>query len=344
VRPDSIRGACFSDKNLMPHRNPASRLAVSLLSALFRAVGVFVCLLPVLSRFEIPGWSLDPLLVCALGAVGLGTWALRGWVRRSGVDLSEGPIVVAFVAVSLPLAVAIQITGGFASPLVVLLGGLMATAALLLAPVSNFLFASGAILVLTTSAMAAGEGWLPGAAAATPLAHLAGVYGFLGVISFLSQTLAADLRELEQELLCRDIRDPETGLVRRSLFHARLVGLLERQRGAEEGVGVIALECATDPERFARAAAVVMDTLRADDVVGREEGFRIVAAIPCANAGLLPRIAERMRKTLAGIDIDALYIGMAFVEGEAIGEDPVACAQTLWHEAATGLAEAVRAA
>ncbi len=311
---------------------------------MFQAAGASVCLLPLIEKVGVPGWTVDPVLVCALGALALTAYGVRAWLRRSRRDQFGGPMALALLLLGAPLIVAIFQTGGFASPLIALLGALVGAAATILSPVWNFFHTAAALLLLTATAVAAREGWLPSPSASAPMGQLIGVYGFLVVISFLVQTLAGRVRDLSVELLCRDVRDPETGLFTRSLFHTRLVGLLDAHRQDENGVGVIVLDCTGHEKQLARAGAAIADSLRADDLVGRDEGAKIMVALPCASETFLPRIAQRLLKTLNGIDIDAVHLGMSFVDGIEVARDTVTTAQELVEEAAESLHEARRVA
>ena len=106
---------------------------------------------------------------------------------------------------------------------------------------------------------------------------------------------------------------------------------------------MICLDLAGHEKNLARAGGAIADSLRADDLVGRD-GATILVALPCASESFLPRIAQRLIRTLNGIDIDALHVGMSFVDGIEILRDAIVTAQQLTEEVGASLEDARRAA
>ena len=208
---DSTRAPANADVETMS--TPASyrrRVAQVLLGAVFQSAGAAVCLLPLLERLGVPGWTVDPVLVCALGALALTAFGIRAWLRTSRREVFGGGMALALLALTTPLVVALYQTGGFSSPLLAVLVAVIGAAATSLGAVWNFLHTAGVLFLLTVGAVAAREGWLPATAAGATMPQLIGAFGALIAVSALAATLSARVRELTSELLYRDVRDPET--------------------------------------------------------------------------------------------------------------------------------------
>ncbi|MHC4819225.1 MAG: GGDEF domain-containing protein, partial [Planctomycetota bacterium] len=254
-------------------------------------------------------------------------------VRRGVID-SRGPVMAAaLLLLAAALIVCMQRTGGLYSPLVLLLGVLVTVSALLLSPVANFFAISGVCLLQTLAVTATAPQPLPPAAPSTLLLI---ELGFLGLAGFVVNALAGHLRMQQTELASRDLRDPQTGTLRRSFFHARLVGLLEdaRERGA--GVGLILLDVART-ELVLKAGDLLLETVRGDDLAGRVGTSLFAVALVTKQDDAVPRIARRLVERLGNDDVRAAFAYTERPEGE-----PVECAAKLCAEAEEKLqAEAV---
>jgi GGDEF domain-containing protein len=304
-------------------------LSAFFLTALFRASGLAVVTLPLLPHLGVTALPPDPVLLGALVGLTLGAALTRSLVRRGVID-SRGPaMATALLVLGAALIVCAQRTGGLYSPLVLLLGVLVTASALLLSPVANFFAISGICLLQTVSVTATAQGHLPPGMAppAAPSTLLLIELGFLGLAGFVVNALAWHLRVQQSELAGRDLRDPETGTLRRSFFHARLVGLLEDAREHGSGVGLILLDVPR-PELLHHAGELLLETVRGDDLAGRVGTSLFAVAIVTKKEDAAPRVARRLVERLGGEDVRAAFAYTARPEGE-----PVECASKLCADA-----------
>ncbi|MHC4971596.1 MAG: GGDEF domain-containing protein [Planctomycetota bacterium] len=276
----------------------------------------------------------DPVLVGALLGLTLTAAVTRFLVSRGKID-SRGPLMAAaLLLLAAALIVCMQRTGGLFSPLVLLLGVLVTVSALLLSPVANFFSISGVCLLQTLAVTATAPGHATGPAAPSTLLLIE--LGFLGLVGFVVNALAGHLRVQQTELASRDLRDPQTGTLRRSFFHARLVGLLEDSRERGAGVGLILLDVART-ELIHQAGDLLLETVRGDDLAGRVGTSLFAVALVTKQEDAVPRIARRLVERLGSDDVRAAFAYTERPEGE-----PVECAAKLCEEAEEKLqAEAV---
>ena len=304
-------------------------LSVFFLTALFRAAGLAVITLPLLPYVGVTALRPDPVLIGALIGLTLGAALTRGLVRRGVID-SRGPaMATALLVLAAALIVCTQRTGGLYSPLVLLLGVLVTASALLLSPLANFFAVSGVCLLQTLAVIATAQGHLPpGMSPPTaPSTLLLIELGFLGLAGFVVNALAWHLRVQQNELAGRDLRDPETGTLRRSFFHARLVGLIEDARERGNGVGLILLDVPR-AEMLHHAGELLLETVRGDDLAGRVGTSLFAVAIVTKKDDAAARVARRLVARMGSEDVRAAFAYTARPEG-----DPVECASKLCAEA-----------
>ena len=304
-------------------------LSVFFLTALFRAAGLAVITLPLLPHMGVTALRPDPVLIGALVALTLGAAVTRSLVRRGVID-SRGPaMAAALLVLAAALIVCAQRTGGLFSPLVLLIGVLVTASALLLSPLANFFAISGVCLLQTLSVTATTQGHLaPGTSPpAAPSTLLLIELGFLGLAGFVVNALAWHLRAQQTELAGRDLRDPETGTLRRSFFHARLVGLLEDARERGSGVGLILLDVPR-AELLHETGELLLETVRGDDLAGRVGTSLFAVAIVTKQPDAAPRVARRLVARLGSEDVRASYAYAKRPEGDAME-----CASKLCEEA-----------
>lgn len=304
-------------------------LSIFFLTALFRAAGLSVVTLPLLPYLGVTVLRPDPVLVGALLGLTLTAAVTRFLVSRGVID-SRGPLMAAaLLLLAAALIVCMQRTGGLFSPLVLLLGVLVTVSALLLSPMANFFAISGVCLLQTLAVIAT-------APSPAPSTLLLIELGFLGLAGFVVNALAGHLRVQQTELASRDLRDPQTGTLRRSFFHARLVGLLEDARERGSGVGLILLDVARD-ELIHQAGDLLLETVRGDDLAGRVGASLFAVALVTKQEDAVPRIARRLVESLGSDDVRAAFAYTEHPEGE-----PVECAAKLCAKAEEKLqAEAV---
>lgn len=298
-------------------------LSVFFLTALFRAAGLSVVTLPLLPY--VTALRPDPVLIGALLALTLTAALTRALVRRGTID-SRGPwMAAALLLLGAGLIVCMQRTGGLYSPLVLLLGVLVTVSALVLAPVANFFAIAGICLLQTLAVTVTAPGWMAGPGAPSTLLLIE--LGFLGLAGFVVNALAGYLRLQQTELAGRDLRDPQTGTLRRSFFHARLVGLVEDARERGSGIGLILLDVHS-PELIPQAGEVLLDTVRGDDLAGRVGTALFAVAIVTKREDAVPGVARRLVSRLGGGEVRAAFTYTAQPEG-----DPLECAGGLCAEA-----------
>ncbi|MHC4548907.1 MAG: GGDEF domain-containing protein [Planctomycetota bacterium] len=306
------------------------------LTALFRAAGLAVVVLPLLPYAGIELLRPDALLLGALLVLALAAALVRSRVRR-GVMTSRSPaMAAALLVLAAALIVCIQRTGGLESPLVLLLGILVAAGALTLSPLANFFTLSGVCLLHTVAVIATAEGLVPAGletdAAPVRSTLLLIELGFLGLVGFVVNALAWHLRVQQEELACRDLRDPETGTLRRSFFHARLVGLLEDLHGCHKGVGLILLDLG-DAELLRETGDLLLETVRGDDLAGRVGTHLFAAAIVTKSEEAGPRVARRLVERLGALGAEDVVAGVAYADAEAVAGDAIECARDLCAQA-----------
>lgn len=298
-------------------------LSVFFLTALFRAAGLAVATLPLLPY--VTTLRPDPVLIGALLALALTAALTRVLVRRDVIDSRGTAMAAALLVLAAALILCMQRTGGLYSPLVLLLGVLVTVSALVLSPVANFCAISGICLLQTLAVTATGPDWLKGPGAPSTLLLIE--LGLLGLAGFVVNALAIHLRLQQTELAGRDLRDPQTGTLRRSFFHARLVGLLEDARARGSGVGLILLDVRS-PELIHQAGDLLLDTVRGDDLAGRVGTTLFAVAIVTKQEDAVPGVARRLVSRLGSGEARAAFAHAARPEG-----DPVECAETLFADA-----------
>ena len=302
-------------------------LSVFFLTALFRAAGLAVVTLPLLPYVGVTVLRPDPVLIAALLGLTLTAALTRILVRRGVID-SHGPAMTgALLLLAAALILCMHRTGGLLSPLVLLLGVLVTVSALLLTPLANFFAIAGVCLLATLSVTGATQGHLGAAPPPAPSTLLLIELGFLGLVGFVINALACHLRVQQTELACRDLRDPETGTLRRSFFHARLVGLLEDARERNSGVGLILLDVPRADLRH-EAGDLLLETVRGDDLAGRVGTSLFAVALVTRQAHAVPRVARRLVERLGAEDVRAAFAYTERPEGE-----PVQCASQLCADA-----------
>jgi len=292
-------------------------LAVFLLTALFRGAGLGVVALAALAWLD-AGPAFDSWLAAGLAGLALGAWGVRGLVRR-GLSPHGARMAAALALLAVAIEICAARTGGLASPVVVVLGALVATAALSLAPLVNFAFLSVVCLQHVLLAMR-GDG---------PVSVLVVELGLLLLLGHLVNRLAWHLRAQLAELSARDLRDAETGVLRGPLFHARLVARLE---GApESGMALLLLE-AGDAARLVEAGAALLENVREADLLGRVGRTRFAVASACRREHA-PAVARRLQRALAQAGCDA-RAGYAHA---LPGQDPLETARNLVERAEAAL-------
>jgi len=312
-------------------------LAVFFLTALFRAAGlalIAITLLPRLGR-DVPA---DAFLYAGLlGLAGVSLLA-RGLVRRARLAAGGPAMAAVLLALTVLLVACIHRTGGLQSPLVVLLGALVAAGAVLLSPVALFFLLGAACLLLTLMVVATAEGRLPGEAPPAPVSLLLIELGLIGLAGFVGSALAGRLRALEDELACRELRDPGTGTLRRSFFHSRLVALLENLRGGRAGVSLLLFDLGAVDERLLTEAGEILQAgVRGDDLAGRVGPARFAVTLLAADPETGPHVARRLVAELQRLGTAEVCAGVAHLDAAAIGPDAVACARDLLAAARTSL-------
>lgn len=155
------------------------RAAVSFLTALFRAAGLTVAVLPLLARRGVPAGA-DGILLSGLALLAIGCWALRAAVRRNRIAVDGGAMALGLLALVALVSVCIWRTGGLVSPLFLLLAALTLTGALTLAPLYNFVTVAGVSVCACAIALAG---------AAAPVALLIVQLGTLAGAAFLVNDL-----------------------------------------------------------------------------------------------------------------------------------------------------------
>ena len=112
------------------------------------------------------------------------------------------------------------------------------------------------------------------------------------------------------------MRDPLTGALSSSFFHARLVALsAERER---IDLVLFELDPGADDETLQEAGALLLDGVRAGDIVGRVG--------PCTFAVAVPREGERVAARL-GAKLAGAHVRIASATG--LAGDPLERARTL---------------
>jgi GGDEF domain-containing protein len=227
-----------------------------------------------------------------------------------------------------------QRTGLLLSPFALLLGALVASAALSLAPLPNFLLLAGICLVETLAVVATAQGLLPGAAgSAAPFALLVVQAGLLGLLGYVVNSLAWQLRAQQEELAAAGARDPGTGALHDGPFRARLAGHIEEARDTGEGVALLLFDLPGGEDLLAEAAAVLHEDLRGTDIAGRVAGGRLAAAVRLPSVAAGPRVAARLAARLRAIGVRDPRVGAAFLGANDIAGDPAEAARRLWTEA-----------
>jgi len=139
---------------------PGRRLALIYWTAQFRAAGLALAALPLLSLARRGGRREDPFLLGALALLAAASLLVRGLLRRGRIDPASNRMALAFLTATLALELCMSRTGGMTSPVVLLVGGVAVAGALTLAPVAYFLLAAGIGFLHTLGAVAAAEGLL----------------------------------------------------------------------------------------------------------------------------------------------------------------------------------------
>jgi len=250
-------------------------------------------------------------------------------------------MAIALLLPALCLAACAQRTGALESPLLLLLGVLVAVGALLLGALANFVFLSGVSLLLTLMAIVTQQQLLPlgGAPAAAPATLLVLELGLLVLLGFSVNQLACQLRGQRDELTGLDLRDAETGTLRSAFFQARLVALLEGLRGRGAGVFAVVFDLSgATPPLLHEAGALLLESVRRDDLAGRLSGCRFAVAGP-VDATDGPRLARRLTRTLLELGLPDIRTGYAhrLIGNEA---DPVWEAAELLADAGDALTDA----
>jgi GGDEF domain-containing protein len=309
------------------------------LTALFRAAGLGVAALALLPRAGVPLPD-DPLLLAALAAAAGAALVQRAAVRRAWIGPDGAPMAVALLVLAATLVLAMQRTGLLQSPLVLLLGALVAGAALALAPLPNFLFLAGVCMLQTLAVVATADGSLPHApgAESAPFALLLIEAGLLGLFGYVTNGLAWHLRAQQEELAAVGARDPGTGALHLDLFRARLAALLDEARGGEEGVAFLLFELPGGERFVAEAASVLQEEVRGTDLAGRVGEARLAAALRLPSAGAGPRVAARLASRLRALGVRDLRVGAAFLGPREIPQDASDAARRVWSAAESVLA------
>jgi GGDEF domain-containing protein len=308
------------------------------LTALFRAAGLGVAALALLPRFGVDGLPEDPLLLAALAAAAVSALAVRGAARRTWFAPDGTAMAACLLAPAAAMALAMQRTGLLESPFVLLLAALVVASALALAPLPNFLLLSGVALIQTFVVVGTAQGLLPAAGPETPVALLGIEVGLLGILGYVVNGLAWQLRAQQEELVAIGHRDRSTGALRDSSFRARLAGFLEQARGSGEGVALLLFDLPGGEAMLSEAAVVLHEGVRGTDLAGRVGDARLAAAVrlPAAAAGA--RLAARLASRLRALGIRDLRVGAAFLSADEVTPDGAGAALRLWMESERVLA------
>lgn len=145
--------------------SPGRRLALLYWTAQFRAAGLALVSLPLLSSTLPGGRREDPFLLGALALLATASLLVRGLLRRDRLDPRSYRMALAFLAAALALEVCVSRTGGMTSPVVLLVGAVIVAGSLTLAPTAYLLLAAGIGFLHTLGAIAAAEGLLAAEAA-----------------------------------------------------------------------------------------------------------------------------------------------------------------------------------
>lgn len=319
---------------MMGSRDRSGRIWILFfLTALFRAAGLGVAVLALLPRFGVSGLPDDPLLLAALAAAAGAALAVRGAVRRGWIVTDGLAMAGALLGPAAALALAMQRTGLLESPFVLLLGALVAAAALALAPLPNFLLLSGVALIQTLAVVATAQGLLPAAGPESPGALLGIEVGLLGLLGYVVNGLAWQLRAQQEELVVAGQRDRGTGALRDSSFRARLAGFLEQAKTAGEGVALLLFDLRGGEALLSEAAVVLHEAVRGTDLAGRVGDARLAVAVRLPSAAAGPRLAARLAGQLRALGVRDLRVGAAFLQGSEVSPDGAGAAFRLWTEA-----------
>ncbi|MFI5402654.1 MAG: hypothetical protein ACHQ1G_06930, partial [Planctomycetota bacterium] len=195
------------------------------------------------------------------------------------------------------------------------------------------LLLSGVALIQTFVVIATAEGIRPATGLETPVALLGIELGLLGLLGYVVNGLACQLRAQQEELVAVGHRDRSTGALRDSSFRARLAGFLEQARGSGEGVALLLFDLPGGEALLAEAAVVLHEGVRGSDLAGRVGDARLAAAVrlPAAAAG--PKLAARLAGRLRALGIRDLRVGAAFLAGSEVTPDGAGAAFRLWTEA-----------
>lgn len=307
------------------------------LTALFRGAGLGVLVLALLPRFGVAGLPDDALLLAAFSAAAVSSLAVRAAARRGWIATDGVAMAGCLLAPAASLALAMQRTGLLESPFVLLLAALVAAAALALAPLPNFLFLSGVCLVGTFAVVATADGLLPAAGPEAPVSLLVIELGLLGILGYVVNGLAWQLRAQQEELVAVGHRDRSTGALRDSSFRARLAGFLEQARGGGEGVALLLFDLPGGEGLLAEAAIVLHEAVRGSDLAGRVGDARLAVAVRLPSASAGPRLAARLASRLRSLGVPDLRVGAAFVSANEVTPDGAGAALRLWMECEKGL-------
>jgi GGDEF domain-containing protein len=131
------------------------------------------------------------------------------------------------------------------------------------------------------------------------------------------------MRAQAAELVDRAARDAHTGALTPDFFRARLAALLGARGG--EGVAVVLLSLdGADADALEDAAAMLTETVRRGDLVGRV-GASCFAVAAVTDAAEAPVVARRLARTLAPLGPITLGLGHAVSpEGAARALDDAA--------------------
>jgi GGDEF domain-containing protein len=307
------------------------------LTALFRGAGLGVLVLALLPTLGAPGRFDDPLLLGAFAAAAGSALAVRAVARRGWIATDGVAMASCLLAPAAALVLAMQRTGLLESPFVLLLAALVAAAALALAPLPNFLLLSGVSLLGTVAVVATAEGVLPATGPDAPVSLLVVELGLLGLLGYVVNGLAWQLRAQQEELVAVGHRDRSTGALRDSSFRARLAGFLEQARGGGEGVALLLFDLPGGEELLAEAAIVLHEVVRGSDLAGRVGDARLAVAVKLPSAAAGPRLAARLAARLRDLGVPDLRVGAAYVSADEVTPDGAGAALRLWMESERGL-------
>lgn len=312
----------------------ARALAVLFLTAQFRAAGLAVVAMPLLPLLGAPVARPDGLLMTALALLAVACAGVRALVNRDLIRVRGLGMTLALLLLAAVLTVCIQRTGGLLSPLVLLLGTVAVTGALTLTPLAHFQLISGICMLCTLMVIGTTEGVFPADPApvgfAAPFTLLVVELGLVALVGFLVNYLAWRLREQQAELTLRDIRDAQTGALRRSFFHAGLVALLDQAReGGAEGVTLLVVDLGdVGDEAIHEAGAILRDSIRGDDVVGRVAHARFAVAMATMRHEGARRLLDRLRPLNRELEAGVAQLAVADLK-----RDTVESARKLYAEA-----------